>query len=195
MSSVSGMRFSPVDLGPVAAAEAGRRREAVHRRQLKHMGTTIEYCLPLGWKTKVASAFSMAHDCLMWTVWLDEPEMGWSHWFITPEPSTVMATARAYVDECMAGCVPDMASVGLHSVSCLCTQCLQRKQQEQDEWLAEHDNPCLPDTGQPQSWDGMVGLNALHHGAHPTTPRDDRPSCPVCRGDEGAVMHVDCVLR
>lgn len=62
--------------------------------------------LPDGWKVRLAKAYSPAHDCVMWTCWIDEPTMGWSEWHCGPDPAALMDWARAYVDECMASTVP-----------------------------------------------------------------------------------------
>lgn len=63
--------------------------------------------LPEGWKVRVARAWSPLHDDVLWTMWLDEPVMGWSEWHSSTDLSDLVDWANGYVDECMATCLPD----------------------------------------------------------------------------------------
>lgn len=128
--------------------------------------------LPDGWRVKVAKAWSMAHDAVLWTIWLDEPSMGWSEWHASTDPGDLLVWALGYVDQCMASCLPDTglvprqdkASPGLEAAAELCGHC----------------NACA-----------VCRALAQRQGA----PQAHRGACPVCSGQAGAVMHVNCVMR
>ena len=77
--------------------------------------SAIRWALPNGWQVRLGMAWSMEHDCVMFTLWLDEHQQGWSTWLMEREGIdtiiNLIAKAKAYVDECMASCIPDQGNV------------------------------------------------------------------------------------
>ena len=77
------------------------------RREFMEACRIIEHELPDGWTvTKIAGAYSMAHECVMYTAWMQEDTMGWDEWCMGANLNELMAASKAVVDRLMLSTVP-----------------------------------------------------------------------------------------
>ena len=182
-------------------ALTGRRSEGRINEQSRGV-RSIAMNIPEGWKVKVAGAWSPMHVDFLWTVWLDESVMGWSGWHSSVDPWELKDWARAYVDECMASCVPDQGN-GIPTPSrCDVTQGGDKCS---DPWCTTGDGcgkgcrdgeelPSPKGGDRPSKCIGCTPALCEWPACRHTPPDCDAMGCPYCGAARGQ-PHVGCILR